>query len=44
MTVAAWKKKSPKEHCNLSDAVLHNERSILEPAPARPVDECIIIK
>ncbi len=32
--VAAWKRKSAKERRKLSDAVLRNERGILEPAPA----------
>jgi len=41
--LAVWKKKSAKERRDLSDAVLRNERGILEPAPARPVDERIIV-
>ncbi len=39
--VAAWKRKSAKERCKLSDAVLRNERGILEPAPARPVERVL---
>ena len=42
--VAAWKRKSAKERRELSDAVLRNERGILEPAPARPVGERIIVE
>jgi hypothetical protein len=42
--VAAWKRKSAKERRELSDAVLRNERGILEPVPARPVDERIIVE
>jgi len=42
--VAAWKRKSAKERRELSDAVLRNERGILEPAPARPVDERIVVE
>ncbi len=42
--VVAWKRKSAKERRELSDAVLRNERGILEPAPARPVDERIVVE
>jgi hypothetical protein len=42
--LAAWRRKSAKERRALSDAVLRNERGILEPAPARPVDERIVVE